>query len=535
MASGKRVQYKKVIRHEKYHFFENDYSLLQMTQYSQNKAWFEAIINSITDSVVIVDSQRRIIMVNPAFEKLTGYSREEVIGKNPRILNSGKQDAGLYNEMWDKLVHGEVWRGHFVNKKKDGTLFEEDATISPVKNADGKIISYVAVKRDITKKVLLEAQLRQALKMETIATLAGGIVHEFNNILGIIFGNADMALDDIPAGNPARENINDLLEASVRARNIVKQLVDFTRQSEQEFIPLIPGAFVKESLKFLRSITPSTVRIVQNICTDCGTILADPSKLKQLFVKLFFNAVQAMDEKGTLEVIGKIVELEAIDIAHQPDMRPGPYFKLSVSDTGVGMDKETQERIFDPFCTTKEDGDGVGMGFYIVMDIVQNHSGMITVDSEPGEGSTFHVFFPQVAQEEVQKKGEIECLPHGNERILLVDDEEMLLKMGSKMLERQGYQITVKTSGMKALKTFKSNPDKFDLVITDQSMPGMAGSELAVELLKIRQDIPVILCTDYSAKISKEKAQELGIKEFYYKPLDRVKLVKTIRKVLDEN
>jgi signal transduction histidine kinase/ActR/RegA family two-component response regulator len=386
------------------------------------------------------------------------------------------------------------------------------------------------------KKEKLEAQLRQAYKMEAIGTMAGGIAHDFNNILAIILGNADMAKDDIPESNPARYYIDQVLEASSRAKDLVKQILTFSRQSEQKLLPIKPCSVINESLKLFRSTTPTTVNIVQNICKDCCMIMADTTQLRQLLMNLFSNAVHAMDEKGTLEVTAAMVDLGVDDIAHQPGLNPGQHLKIKVRDTGTGMDKETQDRIFDPFYTTKEVDEGTGMGLSIVLGIVKSHKGFVQVDSEPGEGSIFTIYFPAVEDGQSQKIEEVtEVYPRGNERILFVDDEEMLAELGGRMLERLGYEVTVKSSSKDASETFKLNPETFDLVITDQSMPNMSGIELSAELLNVRPDIPIILCTGFSKKTSGEKAKEIGIKEFCVKPLDRKELAHVVRKVLDEN
>ena len=385
----------------------------------------------------------------------------------------------------------------------------------------------------LQEKELLESQLRQAQKMEAIGTLAGGIAHDFNNILAIIYANADMAMEDIPEGSPAGKNVKQIVRASDRARDLVKQILTFSRQSEQKPVPLDPCRIIKESLKLLRATIPSTVRIVSSVSSECGTIMADPTQFQRVLINLFANASDAMDEKGTLELCGTAVTLGEGDIPWQhDDMRPGAYFRLSVGDTGRGMDESTVERIFDPFFTTKEVGAGTGMGLSIVMGIVRSCGGMIKVESRPDRGTVFHVYFPIIDAGRTADRLSAGEPRKGTERILFVDDEEMIAATMSTILVRQGYGVTVRTNSPDALLEFRARPDEYDLVITDQTMPGLSGLELSAEILRIRSDIPILLTTGYSRKISEETVLETGIRGIVYKPYDRTRLLDGIAMVL---
>jgi signal transduction histidine kinase/CheY-like chemotaxis protein len=398
----------------------------------------------------------------------------------------------------------------------------------------------LSITRDITarkkaeeEKAKLESQLRQVYKMEAIGTMAGGIAHDFNNILTIILGNADLARYVLQDDAPARQYVNKILEASGRAKEMVRQILAFSRQAKQDLIPVRPHMIFSETLKLLRSTIPSSVDIQQDLNRQCRTIKADPTQLNQVLINLCANAVHAMDDKGTLRVSLQEVKLSSKDVKHKKNIEPGPYALLSVADTGKGISPEEKERIFDPFYTTKKVGEGTGMGLSVVHGIVQNHGGMISVKSSPGKGSTFNVYFPIIAEAAVKIK-EVSPPRHmGNERLLFVDDEEKLVELATEMLQLHGYQVTSRTSSTEALETFKAAPDKFDLVITDQTMPDISGSELAVALLKIRPDLPIILCTGYSAKISPETAHELGITDYFLKPFDTEQLLRSVRKVLD--
>jgi PAS domain S-box-containing protein len=482
---------------------------------------------------VFTDNQNRIVMTNPAFTKLTGYTAGEAKNRDAEFLFS-HPEALLGNE--GGLIQSVC---EMECSLKDGSVIPTETRGTHVQDSDGEFIGYLIVLRDITwrkvaekEQVKLETKLIQSCKMEAIGTLAGGIAHDFNNILGIIFVNTDLALEDIPEGNPARTNVQRIVQASIRARNLVEQILVYSRQEDQKLIPLMPGSLVKESLQFLRSTTPASVKILQHINDEFRAVLMDPAQLQQLLLNLFSNAVRAVRGIGIVEVTGTVVELDEFDVNGQQNIPPGHYFRLNIMDTGVGMDRETQERIFDPFYTTLKVGEGTGMGLATAMGIVRSHGGHIRVDSEPGSGTTIEVFFPIVAMEEDQGES-IESL-QGTERVLFVDDETMLVEMASIFLRRQGFRVTEKTDSLQALETFRSKPDEFDIVITDQTMPEMTGSELAVEMFKIRPDVPVILLSGYSKKISDEEVKELGIKEFLHKPFDGKTLVRSIRKVLDE-
>ncbi len=403
------------------------------------------------------------------------------------------------------------------------------------RDSQGIITHLEGIVYDITEEIKLEEQLRQSQKMEAVGTMAGGIAHDFNNILAIILGNAEMAIDEIPIGNPARHNIDEVLEASNRAKDLVRQILAFSRKEKKELIPIRPHSLIKETLKLLRSTTPTTVSIIQSISNNCGTIKADPTQLHQLMMNLFANAVHAMDEKGEITVDLQEVNLNSEEYTHNGTMSSGHHVMLSVSDTGCGMDKEKIERIFDPFYTTKDVGAGTGMGLSVVHGIVESHGGFITVESDVGKGSTFNIYFPVTEENEALKVETTTPFQTSTEHILLVDDEKSLLDMTKRILENLHYKVTTEISSVKALEIFKSNPDQFDLIITDQSMPNMSGSEFVAEILKVRPDIPIILCSGYSSKVSEENAKDKGISKYLNKPYSRKILSDAIREVLDQN
>jgi signal transduction histidine kinase len=421
-----------------------------------------------------------------------------------------------------------------VLHRKDGRQVTVEIKTLPIKMRGKYVILGVA--RDISDKKNLEKQLQQSQKMEAVGTLAGGIAHDFNNILAAIIGYTEIAGLRLPEDNKAKESLKEVLHAGRRARDLVKQILTFSRKGEQERIPMQIGPIVKEALKLLRSSLPTTVEIRQKIESDTGIVEADPTQIHQILMNLCANASYAMGEEGgILNVAIENVGLGSSDSeSGYFDIPPGNYMRLTVSDTGQGMPPELLERIFEPYYTTKEKGEGTGLGLSVVHGIVKSYGGTITAYSEPGKGSTFHVYFPVIEQKRVfPETDDSSPIPTGNERILFIDDEPPLVDLGNQMLERLGYKVSTRTSSLEALELFKVKPDQFDLVLTDMTMPHMTGEKLAGEIMKIRSDIPVIICTGYSEYISEEKAKEIGIKAFIMKPLVMRDLANTVRKILD--
>jgi PAS domain S-box-containing protein len=390
--------------------------------------------------------------------------------------------------------------------------------------------------KDLEKESLrIQAQLQQAQKMEAIGTLAGGIAHDFNNILSAVIGYTEIALADVPEDTSQHRNLQEVLKAGSRARDLVNQILTFSRQSEQELRPVKINQIIRETLKLLRASLPTTVKISHDIQSD-SAVLADSTQIHQVIMNLCTNAAHSMRSSGgQLEIVLSDVVLGGSFIEQHPYLTPGVFIKLQVSDSGHGMEKVILDRIFDPFFTTKERGEGTGMGLAVVLGIVKSHGGTITVESDPQKGSTFNVLLPVILQEvdhDIKTKAPI---PTGTERILFIDDEKSLVDLGQQILERLGYDVSIRTSSVEALELFMEQPEKFDLVITDMTMPNMTGDDLAARLMNIRADIPVILCTGYSERISRERAHGLGIKEFILKPIVMRELAKTVRSVLDKS
>ncbi|QTA88048.1 ATP-binding protein [Desulfonema magnum] len=424
---------------------------------------------------------------------------------------------------------------------EERTLFQEEE-LDLLEELKSDISFAIKTLRDRQKqqeaeaeKTKLEEQLQQSHKMEAIGTLASGIAHDFNNIIYPIQGYAELTLEEIPNDSYIRGNINEILKASNRARDLIHQILTFSRQGEDEFIRVQLHLIIKEVLQFLRASLPSTMEIRHNI-VKCRPVMANPTQIHQIMINLCINAYHAMGENtGTLEVSLCETEVRSEASAPCPDMNSGPYIKLSVSDTGSGMDSETMDRIFEPYFTTKEIGKGTGMGLAVVHGIVKRCRGHISVHSEPGAGTTFDIYFPPVeTEQEHPAKALRRSFPTGKEHILLVDDEADTVIMLGKVLEHLGYTVTAQTSSTETLEIFRRAPENFDLVITDQTMPRMAGDELSRELIRIRPDIPIILCTGFSKKITPENIQAIGIRMLLAKPVGTGELAEAIREILDK-
>jgi len=504
---------------------------------------YRLLADNITDNIWIFDLDAFCFSyVSPSVVNITGYTAEEATGFQ---LSDVLTPASL--ELATKKLEQELANDGISDPSrsrtleleqfyKDGSTVWTEVSMSLIRDQEGRPKAILGVTRDISERKKLQTQLQQAQKMETVGTLAGGIAHDFNNILQAVLGYSELARQKIAVGQNITRELDVVIQAGTRATDLVKHILSFSRQNEPGSKPLDIGMIVKESLNLLRASLPTTIEIKQKIAEAPETVLADPTQMHQVVMNLCTNAAQAMSETGgVLEVILEAVAIDEVSAARYAELNPGRYQRLSVSDTGHGMDKETQSRVFDPFFTTKETGMGTGLGMSVVHGIVKNHGGAITVDSQPGKGTTFHVYMPALDSHTQLEPVSAEpmLLATGTEHILFVDDEEPLVELGYQMLESLGYKVTTRTSSLEALELFKHDPDRFDLIITDQTMPKLTGVNLAREVMKIRPDIPVILCTGFSATITPEKARTAGIREFVMKPLLIRQISKTIRKVLD--
>lgn len=513
---------------------------------------FSVILDGNPIPSFVIGRDHRVVVWNRACELLTGAPRDDVLG---RPVDSGIFYPGPPRPVLADLVLDmglEAMEGLYGGRRFDRSSFHPEAfeatdlltlggrkrnvyfLAARLKDANGEIIGAIETLQDITDHIELQRQLRQTQKMEAIGTLAGGIAHDFNNILTAIIGYAEMALDDLPVGDKTSRSLGQVLKAGRRAKDLVGHMLTFSRQDEQARQPVRASQIVREALHFLRASLPSTIAIRERITSDSALVPADPTQIHQVLMNLCSNAAHAMRETGgELEVSLAAANFDPEDF--EPALLPGPYVKLTVKDTGHGMEREVMDRIFDPYFTTKGPGEGTGMGLSVVHGIVANHGGSIGVRSKPGVGTTFEVFIPRIDHAPESNESEAcEPLPVGTEQILLVDDEEIIVEMEQLMLERLGYQVTATTGSLEALEAFRAAPGRFDLVITDQTMPNMTGAELCKKLLSIRPDIPIILCTGFSDLVTPEKAQAMGIGAFMRKPPARRELARAIRRLLDE-
>jgi PAS domain S-box-containing protein len=493
-----------------------------------------AAVHAAAESILITDVRGAIVYVNPAFTEVSGYAASEVLGKTPAILKSGEHSIAFYVELWSTILSGKPWSGQFYNRRKNGELYTVRGTIAPVLSAEGRITQFVGVMRDCTEQEALERQLRQTQKLEAIGTLAGGIAHDFNNILAAIQGYTELALDAMPEGDEARQDMAQVLKASQRATDLVRQILTFSRPTEQAQRPVELRLIVDEALKLLRASLPSNIEIHAEVARDGAKVLADPTQLHQVLMNLCTNAHHAMrDSGGILEVRLQSTTLKAA-AATALSIAPGEYLCLEVRDTGSGIDAETLERIFEPFFSTKG-VEGTGMGLSIVHGVVKSCGGAIHAKSKPGKGSSFTIYLPRVAHEmdadeHVAHDGQFGA---GTERILVVDDEPELANLLCRVLSQNGYRPTGLSDSREALRLVLEDPGCFDLVVTDQTMPGMLGVDLAQAIWEVAPGLPILLTSGFSENITAEDVLQLGFSAFLAKPVGLPRLTREIRRVLD--
>ncbi len=487
---------------------------------------YRSMMEALHDDVYICSPDFVITYMNPAMIRRLG---KDLTGE---VCHTALYDR---NRKCSWCIHDKIGKGHHgtyeILSPKDNRFYE--VTHSPIAHTDG-FVSKLTILRDITEFKTISGQLQQAHKMEAIGTLAGGIAHEFNNLLGIILGNTELAMDDVPQWNMALNNLKEIRKASLRARDVVKQILALSRKDDQHLKPVSMGAIVRDALKLIRSSIPAIIEIRQNMTSHFDTLNGDATQLNQVLINLCANAAHAMgNKKGILEINLEDIRLDPEKASHFLGLDPGRYVKLSIGDTGCGIAPGTMDKIFDPYFTTKAVGEGTGMGLAITQNIVKQHGGTISVQSAPGKGTTFQVLLP-VIDKKAQTEIEVaqNCFK-GDERILFVDDEKMMVEIFQPMLQRLGYTATATTSSLDALKLFSRKPDQFDLVITDQTMPKLTGDDLAGKMMALRPDLPIILCTGHSELIDEKKAKKIGISAYLSKPIVMGKLARTVREVLD--
>ena len=486
------------------------------------------------ESVMITDPSGHIVYVNPAFETISGYSGDEVLGRRPTFLKSDQHDEAFYKELQASIRSGKAWKGRLISRKKNGELFHEDVTISPVRNSAGEIVNFVDVGHDMTQHVYLQRQLIQAQKMEAVGTLAGGIAHDFNNLLQIILGYSELVQFSIAEGGSGQEEIGFIRQAAARGAELVQQILTFSRNVETKPRPLDLNREIRQAQTMMARTIPKMISIQLALAQDLKTVNADPGQMEQVLLNLAVNAQHAMPEGGCITIRTENVILDHDYADGHFGVKPGEYALLSVSDTGHGMEKKIVDHIFEPFYTTKGPEEGTGLGLAIVFGIVKGHGGHIECYSEPGQGAIFRIYLPVIESEVSENEAITEKPPEsGTETILLVDDEESILELGKRILTRAGYTVLTASHGKVALETYRTRKGEVDLIILDLIMPEMGGKECFEKLIKMDPNARIIIASGYSVDRLTKKDAGRGPAGILGKPYRMRQMLQVVRTVLD--
>jgi PAS domain S-box-containing protein len=528
---------------------------------NENNRFYKGIIDSITEvALIAIDEEGIISLFNGGAQRMLGYSADEIVGKKSPIhfhlpVELARMSEGMSMAIGRPVEGFEMFEiagrrpgnreQEWTYVRKNGSNLRVRLSLRGILNKEGNLIGRLGVAQDVTdqkrieeERRKLEDQLNQAQKMEAIGTLAGGIAHDFNNILSIIFGYSELADDDIPFDHPAHNSLVQIVKAANKAKDLVQQILTFSRQGNHELKPFKLSLMVKEAVQMLRSTIPSTIQIKSNISSQTGIVLADPTQIHQVLMNLCVNAGHAMKEtSGTLTISLNNTQIEKDSPLNDGlELESGNYMALIVEDTGHGISQENIKRIFDPYFTTKRKEEGTGLGLAVVHGIIKKHDGDITVQSEVGKGSIFTVYLPlsRFDNREAKVPGQSE-IPIGLEHILLVDDEQALVETSRLQLKKLGYKVTARSSSVDALEYFKHSKDHVDILLTDYTMPNMTGLQLARELQALQPGLPVILLTGFSESIEELNLKDMGIAALVMKPFVRKDIAKVIRDVLDKN
>jgi len=508
---------------------------LARVQLDSERRQLSAAIEQTAESIVITDVAGNIIYVNPAFERITGYSRAEVMGQNPRFLKSGKHEDAYYQEMWATISAGGVWRGRIVNRRKDGSLYTEEETITPVRDENGVIVNYVGVKRDVTREQQLEEQYRQAQKMEAVGRLTAGIAHDFNNILTVINGFSALIKSEIPPDSSLHESLDKIIDSGGRAANLTRQLLAFSRKQYVEPKVVYLNMVVTEMSKMLRRIIGEDIALETKLVSDLWPVKIDPSQIDQVILNLAVNARDAMPQGGKLTIETANVHLDPSYTRQHAEVAPGDYVMLAVSDNGIGMADEVKQHIFEPFFTTKEVGRGTGLGLATVFGIIKQSGGHIWVYSELNYGTTFKIYLPRLlmAGHQPEQLSPVRRLSGGGETILLVEDEPAVRELAVKVLRRQGYLVLEAANGKEALQLAQAHQGQIHLLLTDVIMPNMNGKTLAEAVTKLYPQTKILFSSGYTDNVMMQFDLMNSEVMFISKPFSPTTLTHKVREALN--
>ncbi len=509
-----------------------------VTEYKEAREQLSRLAQAIeqtADMIIITDTEGIVDYVNQAFTRTTGHGREAALGRSLRFLCSPEEDDNLYTRAWFSRLGATSWRGRLTIVGCEGATLDVDASVSPLMGERGGVQAYVVVQRDMTQLEELERSLRQAQRLEAVGTLAAGIAHDFNNILAAIFGYTELAQLVVEPDSPANEYLAEVIVGAERARALVRQILVFGRRTEHEWVQVSLGDLVREVLELLRSTLPATITVEDHLEVD-GAVMGDGGQIHQVLMNLCTNAFQVMEDRGgVLRIsLSRVMMPPAADLEGDR-LAAGPYMVIEVTDNGPGIPREMLEKIFEPYFTTKEPGKGTGLGLAVVHGIVQAHHGAVRVESRPGKGASFRVLLPELVAPEnaaPQSIGLAGGIGRG-ERIMFVDDEEVLGRLAAHFFGDNGYSLTRFTDSREAWKSFMADPQAWDMVISDQTMPGMTGIDLAAQILAVRPELPFVLCTGYSTDVGRDAALTMGISRFVQKPIEMEKLGAIVRALLD--
>jgi PAS domain S-box-containing protein len=495
-----------------------------------------AAVEQTADGIVVTDASGIIQYTNPAVQKITGYNSLELIGQNPRIFKSGQHDQSFYKDLWENITAGKVWSGTLVNKKKDGTIYHEATTISPVYNKSGNLINFVAIKHDMTQHLDLMTQLFQAQKMEAVGILAGGFAHDFNNLLQVVHGYSELMLSDKTLSSRHRENLGKIYQATTSGAQLIRGMMGFSRKIHVKFKPVNLNRIVEQIRSLLTRSIPKMIEIELFVANDLSSINGEPTQIEQILMNLAINAKDAMPDGGRLAIETQNIVLDEEYCRIHLIAKPGRYVLISVTDTGTGMDEETAKRIFEPFFTTKAPGQGTGLGLSVVYQIVEQYGGKIFCYSKPSVGTTFKIYFPAIEEIQDSNHSETEEPPKGqSETILVVDDEPNVTELVSGMLTEANYKVITASNGKEALDLYEKHQEQIKLVILDLNMPVMDGRQCLEALLSMNSNVKAIIASGYSANGTVKRILETGAKGFIDKPFDRRRVLEKIRKTIDED